>query len=171
MAQTQSRRLFLALWPDDSIRGQVLAHANQWHWPSGCVRYAPADWHVTLHFLGDVPLDQVAAIETSAAVPFQPFELVLYQPELWCHGLAVLCAADVPSRLSALHEHLGLALRRLELAVETRPYRPHLTLARHAADANPPTAAVPVRWCVTGYALVTSTGDVAQRYRVLRQYN
>jgi 2'-5' RNA ligase len=171
MARTQTRHLFLALWPDDSVRGQLLAHANQWHWPSGCVRYAPAGWHVTLYFLGDVPSDQVAAIEISAAVPFQPFELVLDQPELWHHGLAVLCAADVPRGLKALHEHLGKALRRLDLALEPRPYRPHLTLARHAADATPPTAAAPVRWLVTGYALVTSTGDVAQRYRVLRQYS
>jgi len=171
MALKQTRRLFLALWPDDNVRGQLLIHAHQWRWPSGCVRYAPADWHVTLHFLGDVAMDQVNAIETSAAVPFEPFELVLDQPELWRHGLAVLGAAEVPMCLAALYAQLGQALRRLDLAVEARPYRPHLTLARHAADASPPSVSAPVRWQVLGFALVVSTGDVAQRYRVLRQYH
>ena len=170
MAATQSRRLFLALWPDQSVRSQLAAHACQWTWPPTCVRYAPADWHVTLHFLGHVALGQVAAIEASAAVPFQPFELVLAQPELWHHGLAVLCPANVPAPLSALHERLGHALRQLGLPVEARPYRPHVTLARHADTATLSAASSRVVWRVASFALVVSTGDVNQRYQVIRQY-
>lgn len=171
MSLTRTRRLFLALWPNDIGLGQLQTHADQWHWPGGCVRYAPADWHVTLHFIGNVALDQVSAIETSAAVPFEPFELVLDQPELWRHGLAVLRATDVPTRLSVLNDQLGQAMQRLGLAGETRPYRPHVTLARHADDAASPTASTPVRLQVLGFALALSTGDSAQRYQVLRHYS
>ncbi|MDD2880331.1 MAG: RNA 2',3'-cyclic phosphodiesterase [Rhodoferax sp.] len=170
MSLARTQRLFLALWPSDSLRGQLQAHADQWHWPSGCVRYAPDDWHVTLHFLGNVAADQVNAIETSAAVPFEPFALVLDQPALWRHGLAVLCPTVIPKRMSALHGSLGLALQRLDLAVEARPYRPHVTLARQADEATLPPAPMPVQWQVSGFALVLSTGDTAQRYRVLRHY-
>jgi 2'-5' RNA ligase len=166
----RTQRLFFALWPDDAIRGQLAAHANQWLWPPGCARYAAADWHATLHFIGDVATEKAAAIAACAAPPFQPFELVLDQPRLWPHGLAVLCAAEVPVALRALHERLGQALRGLDLALDPRPYVPHVTLARHAAAAIAPTALAPVRWPVRGFALVLSTGLAAPRYRVIRQY-
>lgn len=166
----RTQRLFLALWPDDGIRGQVVAHASQWLWPPGCALYASADWHATLHFIGDVATERVEAIADSAAVPFQPFELVLDQPTLWSHGLAVLLASEVPAALRALHERLADRLRRLDLAVDTRPYVPHVTLARHAGAAIPPRAVLPVRWQARGFALVVSTGLKGPRYRVIRQY-
>ncbi len=72
MALTRTQRLFLALWPDDSVRDQLAAHASQWTWPPVCVRYAPVNWHVTLNFIGNVSADQAADIAASANVPFQP---------------------------------------------------------------------------------------------------
>ena len=167
---TRTQRLFLALWPDEGVQRQLLAQANQWVWPSGCVPYLPADWHVTLHFIGQVDADRVEGIAAGAAVPFQPFELLLNQPGLWPHGLAVLLATDVPMPLRALYDRLGDALHRLDLPVETRPYLPHVTLARRAEAAIPPTALAPVVWSVRSFALVISTGDKGQRYRVIRQY-
>ena len=167
---TRTQRLFLALWPDDRVREQLVAHASQWVWPTGCVRYRPADWHITLHFIGDVAADRVEGIAASADVPFQPFELVLAQPGLWPHGLAVLRATEVPVPLQALYDRLGQELRALDLAVETRPYQPHVTLARHADAAILPKASAPVVWSVPSFALVVSTGDKDQRYRVIRRY-
>ncbi|MFZ2662941.1 RNA 2',3'-cyclic phosphodiesterase [Rhodoferax sp.] len=166
----RTQRLFLALWPDDGVRGQLVDHADQWLWPAGCVRYAPADWHVTLHFIGDVATGKVEAIASGAEVPFQPFELVLDQPKIWPRGLAVLCASERPAALNRLHAQLGQALGALDLALDMRPYVPHVTLARQAAAAMAPLAFVPVHWQVQGFALVLSTGLKAPRYRVLRQY-
>jgi len=166
----RTQRLFFALWPDDATRGQLAAHANQWLWPPGGTRYDPADWHVTLHFLGDVATEQVNAIAACAAVPLQSFDLVLDQPRLWPHGLAVLCASEIPAALGDLHARLGQALRGLEFALDARPYAPHVTLARHAVAAIPPATCAPVRWPVRGFALVVSTGLKAPRYRVIRQY-
>jgi len=166
----RTQRLFLALWPDAGVREQLAAHADQWLWPAGCMRYVPEDWHVTLHFIGDVMAEKVEAIAACAAGPLQPFDLALDQPRLWARGLAVLGASEVPVALKMLHERLGQVLRELDLALDTRPYVPHVTLARHAEAAIPPMACSPVHWQVQDFALVVSTGLKASRYRVIRQY-
>lgn len=166
----RTQRLFLALWPDEAVREQLAAHAGQWQWPAGCVRYAPADWHVTLHFIGDVAREKVDMIANGADVSFQPFVLVFDQPGLWPRGLAVLCASEVPLALKRLRAQLGHALSALDFAPDPRPYAPHVTLARHAEAAIAPAAFAPVRWPVSGFALVLSIGLKAPRYRILGQY-
>lgn len=163
-------RLFLALWPDDALRQAIAEHARGWSLPSDCVRYGPQDWHVTLHFLGSVPTGQVADIAAGMDVPLEPFELALDQPLMWPRGLAVVGAMQVPPALKVLHKRLAEALRALEQAVELRPYRPHLTLARRADGAVRPTAPVAVLWPVRSFALVVSTGRTDHRYEILRTY-
>jgi 2'-5' RNA ligase len=163
-------RLFLALWPDDAVRHAIGEHARAWSLPSDCVRYGPLDWHVTLHFLGSVPTERVPEIAAGVDVPLEPFELALDQPLMWPRGLAVVIASQVPPALKVLHDRLGHALRDMEQAVELRPYRPHLTLARRADGAVRPRAAAPVVWPVRSFALVVSTGRTDHRYEVLRIY-
>jgi len=169
-AASRSQRLFLALWPDDVVRRQLANHASQWTWSAGSVQYQPDDWHVTLHFIGQVAADQVDEVCSRVNVPLLPFELVLDQPTLWSQGLAVLCASAVPAPLIQLHAQLGRALQGLDLPVDTRPYLPHVTLARRAEGACAPSTCTPVRWGVRGYAMVVSTREREQRYRVLRVY-
>lgn len=165
-----SQRLFLALWPDAAVQSQLAAHAQQWSWPAGCAPYQPQDWHVTLHFIGRVDASQVTELTARAAVPFQPFNLVLDKPALWPHGLAVLCPGEFPKHLWSLFDRLGHVLRGLDLTVETRPYRPHLTLARRAQGAMAPSTLAPVKWLVQSYALAVSTGDSDTRYQIQRTY-
>jgi 2'-5' RNA ligase len=166
----RTQRLFLALWPDDDVPQQLIAHSRLWTWPAGCTHYLPADWHLTLHFLGPVKPDRVADIVALVAVPFEPFILTLDQPTCWPHGLAVLCMSQVPSALQALHERLGAALRRLDLPVEARPYQPHVTLVRRATGAITPVRPTPVVWRVRQCALVESTGAASPRYWVIHVY-
>ncbi|TSE24311.1 RNA 2',3'-cyclic phosphodiesterase [Tepidimonas sediminis] len=163
-------RLFVALWPDEATRARLQALADAWHWPPGVRRCAPADWHVTLHFLGAVPAARLAALRAALAVPWTPFTLTLTKAQRWPRGLAVLTAAAVPAPLAALHRRLGQALTALALPVERRPLRPHVTLARRAEEAEPPPAVAPLAWPVTAYALVQSTGEPARRYRILQRY-
>jgi 2'-5' RNA ligase len=166
----RNHRLFLALWPDDAVRGNVQAHAEGWVIPAGSVRYTPQDWHVTLHFLGSIPTDRVVTIAAGIDVPIEPFELVLDQPRLWPRGLAVVGASRTPPALKSLHERLADALRGLQLTVETRPYRPHLTLARRADQAVLPKSPLPIVLPARAFVLVVSTGRTAHRYEILREY-
>lgn len=163
-------RLFLALCPGEAVKSALAAQAEAWHWPADAARYAPADWHVTLHFIGPVARQRIDVLRAGLAVSCAPFELHLGQPELWPHGLAVLLPEAVPAGLQLLQAHLGQALQRLGLAPDPRPYRPHLTLARHAAQALPPRQGPGLAWRVEGYALVESTGPASPRYQVLQHY-
>jgi 2'-5' RNA ligase len=167
----QTVRLFLALWPDASVRSQLDAHVKQWNFPPGCVRYLPKDWHLTLHFLGNIDRDHVADILLGVAVPLQPCTLVLDQATIWPHGLAVLTASKVPDSLHAFHAQLAESLRRLDLPVDARPYLPHVTLARRAGAATAPIGWPPVVWTVRNYVLVASGGNGDQRYKLIHRYS
>lgn len=159
-------RLFVALWPGTRVRQTLAACRDRTPWPPGAAPTATDKLHVTLHFIGSVPAARVAEVAAALQVPVPAFELRLDVAECWNGGLAVLRPRIVPARLQQLHTELAAALRRLELPVEARPFRPHVTLARRAAPPLPPVE--PLRWRVGGYALVQSTRD--GRYRLLARY-
>lgn len=169
-ARPDPARLFLALCPPPGVQAALEAHAAQWRWNADAVRYAPADWHVTLHFLGAVPRARLDALRAALACAWDPFELRFGEPVLWPHGLAVLLPMAVPAALQQLHDTLGRRLRQLGLRTDERAYRPHLTLARHAAAAVPPVPPPAWGWTVQDYVLMESTGEAAPRYRVLQRY-
>ena len=75
-----------------------------------------------------------------------------------------------PDGLLALQQRLGAALRALGLPTETRPYRPHVTLARKAAGAALRCEPAPLRWRVRSHALVESRPGGRGGYIVLRRY-
>jgi 2'-5' RNA ligase len=157
MSETSNVRLFLALWLPDALRDAVAAQLARWQWPSDARLQPPERWHVTLHFIGSVPVARLPEIGAGLEVPFEPFELTLQQPRLWPGGIAVVVPRAVPAPLVTLHERLGDALRTLALPCETRPYRPHLTLARRASGAVVPDGDSPLPpWRADGYRLVRS---------------
>ena len=168
--ELETARLFLALCPGEDVKTALAAHSDAWQWNIGAARYAPPDCHITLHFIGPVARQRLDELRAGLAVPMTPFELRFGQPELWRHGLAVLLPEAVPEGLQQLHASLGQALQHLGLKTDPRPYRPHFTLARHAQDAQPPPQRSLFDWQVEGYALMESTGQAPQRYRVLQRY-
>lgn len=169
-APDASLRLFLALWPDAATRQAIAAEGERWQWPPGARRYAPQDWHVTLHFLGSVPAARLPELQTALSVPLTPFVWTLDGPACWPRGLAVLASRRAAPPLAALHRRLAAALRGRGLPVEARPLRPHVTLARHAATAVPPAVARSIVWTVSEYKLVQSTGDPQRRYVCLARF-
>ena len=98
---------------------------------------APGRGHLTLLFLGRVPVDRVplliaAAGEAVAAAPPMRLRLVgagrfgpVRRPQVFWAGLD----GDVHPLVDLAHR-LALAARALDLPVEDRPFRPHLTLGR-----------------------------------------
>jgi RNA 2',3'-cyclic 3'-phosphodiesterase len=149
------------------VRRGLVAQQAQWTWPAGAT-LTPADkLHLTLHFIGDVPVARVAELAEGPHVSAPRVALMLDTAGLWPNRCAVLCPSQVPAPFDWLHGALAQALRALELPVEQRPFRPHVTLARHAAGAVPPLQPGALFWPVRGYALVQSAGG---RYRPLARY-
>ena len=166
----RTTRLFLALMPNAAVRQRIDALVRRCSWCPGSQLYAAADWHVTLHFLGDVPSEQVGVIAAGVCLPAVSFQWALDRSQRWPKGLVVLSASVVPPPLMALHEALGEQLRALGQRVEARPYRPHLTLARRAESAEPVGDFATIDWPVRGFALVKSTGLAQRRYEVLQHW-
>jgi len=165
-----SVRLFLALWPDAQVREALVRSREAWAWPAGVALVRPQSLHLTLHFLGAVPVTRLPQLRAGLAVPFQSFTLCLDRPAQWPRGIAVLQAEHLPAGLLDLHQALGQGLQRLGLPVEQRTLRPHVTLARRAGRALPPVEAQRIDWPVQGYALVASMPDAPGRYRLLERY-
>jgi 2'-5' RNA ligase len=162
-------RLFLGLWPPRDLVPQLVAHADQWSWTPAARRTRPERMHITVHFLGNVPATMLPALLRDLRVDWPGDTLLLDQGTVWHGGIAVLEATKVPSALAKLHAQLAERLRALELPVESRPYRPHVTLARKGFGARPPDFA-PLRWQAgPGYALVRSLGG-GRGYETLQAF-
>jgi RNA 2',3'-cyclic 3'-phosphodiesterase len=152
-----SVRLFLALWPPPEVLEALQAHAGAWSWGEAARRTRDERLHVTLHFLGDVPAAKVPDLQSGLQVPWTGCELLLDRPVVWPGGIAVLEATDVPAELAQLHARLREQLERMEVPLENRRYRPHVTLARKAFGSRPPPDLAPLRWQAgAAYDLVRS---------------
>ncbi|MGZ4606354.1 MAG: RNA 2',3'-cyclic phosphodiesterase [Blastococcus sp.] len=140
-AGDRSRRLFFAVDPPEQARADLRralaplqGAPGEPHWT------APDRWHLTLLFLGTVPdarLPDVLAAAGPALAGTPPMSLrlagggrfgSLRRPQVVWVGLD----GDVAA-LIELAERLRAAVRGLDLPVEDRPFRAHLTLGRWRA--------------------------------------
>ena len=153
-AAATTARLFVALWPDTAVRATLADWRDACIWPARAAVVATPKLHLTLHFIGEVAADRLPAIVRDLRVPLQPFELVLDQCAAWPRGLVVLQSSDTPAALLALHAACTDALRALDLPLQRRLLRAHVTLARDAAGASLQQRTL--RWRVGEVALVRS---------------
>lgn len=139
-----SLRLFVAIDVEESIRSRLdqfvrslQAHAPQARW------VATANLHLTLKFIGNVPEAQLAAIARALAPPLNYPAITLRwhgwgffpsesRPHVFWVGVE-----DRPERaLARLAAGIEDRLSPLGIARETRPFLPHLTLARFRTPAQ-----------------------------------
>lgn len=166
-----SWRLFLAVWPDAPVRDALAAWQRAWSWPPGAALVPPDRLHLTLHFLGDVAPARLPALAAGLRVRCEPFELHFGHAATWAGGTAVLRPDATPPELLRLHGRLAAALAALEVPVESRPYRAHVTLARRAVGATPPAAGCDLTWRAdAGFVLVRSL-PARGGYEVLERFS
>lgn len=157
-AGARGRRVFFALWPDDALRREILARA-----PGRAVhggRPVPAaNLHLTLVFVGQADAAPLRCLETAARrVVFPPFDFRLRGLGMF-PGPRVLWLGDVEpaETLAALAGDLAAALQEAcGHPPETRPWCPHVTLARRVRHPVPPTPVEPLTWPVRRFWLVES---------------
>ena len=151
-------RLFTAIWPDPAARAQLAALRDAWSWTPTARPVADANLHATLHFIGAFPGDSLAELGAAlATVPVEPVRLRPTGSEVFRGGIAVALLDAEPSLL-ALHARVGEVLAGFGVALEGRPYRPHVTLARQAGGSRSPARSPALAWHADGFALVRSLG-------------
>ena len=132
-------RLFVACEMPDDVKASIGAVIETLRSRSGVdVRWIRAEGvHVTLKFLGEVPLKKLSAIKLAvqeAVIGHSPFELEFSNIGTFGgrEGLRLMwvgIAGDV-LRLEALVRSMNAALAVVGFEPERRPFRPHLTLGR-----------------------------------------
>ena len=97
----------------------------------------PYSIHLTLKFLGSIAVDRISEITRAMEEAIQgisPFHLEVKDlgvfPSLRRVQVAWVGISGEVDKLSQLQQHLESNLARLGFAPETRPFTPHLTLAR-----------------------------------------
>lgn len=167
-----SNRLFFALYPDaetrtalhQAARSVLIATAGRGR------TMAPDSLHLTLVFLGDLTdAQQQAACDAASGVSAQPFTLSVdfassFKPSrVWWLG-----TRSPPDSLKALRQQLADRLRDAGLELERRPFTPHITILRDAADVLAPKSAAAVRWSVSDLVLLRSHLDAS--YEVVQRW-
>lgn len=125
-------RAFIAVEPSAEIRNAIASAGSELR-GAGRLSFVSSDlMHITLKFLGEVPELQIpkitAALDGLSASPYslqasgistfgRPPRVI--KAEVHDGGATALLSADVESRLS-----------RLGFARETKPFSPHITIAR-----------------------------------------
>lgn len=139
METTETARLFVACEVPIDIQASIADVITSLKTHAGSdVRWVrPEGIHVTLKFLGEVPLKKLPAVKLAvqeAVVGHSPFELELSNIGLFGgrEGLRIMwvgIAGDV-LRLEALVRAVNAALKVVGFEPDRRPFRPHLTLGR-----------------------------------------
>jgi len=168
---TDSSRLFFALWPDDQTRLE-LVRLGQSIEAKGFRPVQSQNVHVTLVFLCNVDAASELLIKHGVTgISAKPFVLTFDQLNYWSKP-KILCLSclHMPDEVESLVAALNREVAGCGLQTETRPYSPHITLARHAwylPDIN----FEPIVWRAESFCLVESCSEPGGvNYKVRQQW-
>ncbi|NEC69834.1 RNA 2',3'-cyclic phosphodiesterase [Streptomyces sp. SID9727] len=127
-------RVFIALAPPDPAKDELTRELRPVYGTHPQVRWNRVeDWHITLAFLGALPVDTVPLLRP----PLAALAASHPAPRLALHGSGTfderVAWSGVAGDLDGLHrlaEGVRSVVRDCGIALEDRPLRPHLTLAR-----------------------------------------
>ena len=165
----QIHRLFFALRPDATLRGEIersvqaLKAAGRVHgrW------LRPEKLHMTVRFLGDFAVaDDIArrASHAAAGLHFAAFEFVLDRAETFPRKFnppcVLRCAGNSEAALQHFAHELGDVLAAAGLAefLQARAYVPHVTIAYAERELPKPVALAPILWGAREFCLIDSVG-------------
>lgn len=165
-------RYFFALWPDDTTRQQIANIVELLPEETGR-RVALTNLHITLAFLGNVDESLIQGLCTGAATLHgQAFSLALDKMGWWKRPrVAWLAPTRTPAALSALVAEINGLAAGNHLPVDTRPYRPHLTIARKVSRFPGAVKIDPILWNISNFCLVESnTLETGAVYKVVDRW-
>ena len=157
----ETARVFFALWPPPEVARQLSAVADSFAQRAGGRATREATVHLTLAFIGDVPLERLPDLGRAARnVRAEAFDLKLDQFGLWHHNRIFWAGCSiVPPALVELANALSAALQAagFDVADARQHFFPHVTLVRKVkalAAPLPPGQTLP--WPCPKFVLVRS---------------
>jgi 2'-5' RNA ligase len=149
------RRVFFALWPDDTTRSALRFATQRAVQASSGRPIAKGNLHLTVAFLGELSAEGLAAARAVPPIQVGEFEITLDAVGVWPESKILwLAPLAPPPALGELEARLWDGLAERGFRTEERIYRPHVTLARRARAIEE--VVEPVRWPVRELALVQS---------------
>lgn len=154
-------RLFFALWPGKSVRQQMMLQSRQ-------IKLQKKGWsvpiynlHMTLHFIGNTSLETLHCLDQQASkLENHSFTLELDKTGTFNRqGIIWLGCEKIPPGLQRLHRKLGQLLSECDYEPEKRRYRPHVTLYRKSAPSQPLITPTPITWTAENFSLIKSEND------------
>jgi len=149
-------RLFFALDPPATVRRRVAALQHEVRIEGRAV--PPANFHVTLAFLGMQPPEVItAASAVAAGLEFPVCEVVLDRLGSFRRaGVLWLGVSRIPDRLIRFQHDLVGALLDADIGYDRKPWEFHLTLYRKLRTPPPTMDPIAIRWRLDGFRLVES---------------
>lgn len=165
----ESLRLFFALDCPPQQAAAIAAWRAGLQLPGRAV--AASKLHLTLAFLGQVPLPRVVAAQALAAnLNAAAFELRLDRLGRFANGLLYLAPSQPPDGLLELAGNLQTGLREAGFNLQDRPFRAHLSLMRRCPEL-PADVTPSFDWPVDHFALFASEAVAGGRhYRCLQHW-
>jgi 2'-5' RNA ligase len=161
----ESLRLFFALSCPPQLRQQICAWRDSQNWPGKAV--PETNLHLTLAFLGSQPAERLdALLALGQSIRVAPFELQLDHAGLIGERHGCLLPTQPATGLLELADRLRQGLDALGIELDSRPFRPHVTLLRQASP--PPSAPAALDWPVAEFGLYASLNTATGvRYQAL----
>jgi len=132
----------------------------------------PQNVHVTLVFLGNVDTASELLVKHSVTgISAQPFVLTFDRLSYWSKPkILCLTCSQLPDEVETLVAALNMEVASCGLQTDTRPYKPHITLARHARYL-PDINFEPIVWRADSFCLVESCSELGSvNYKVRQQW-
>jgi 2'-5' RNA ligase len=123
-------RLFIAINFDDEVKARLLQAQAALRRASASGNFTrPENLHLTLVFLDEIPSGRVREIQrVMDAAPVRPFALQF--EDMGKFGNTWWLGIRQNPALTGLYDHLAQGLKTAGFSIESRPFKPHLTLAR-----------------------------------------
>ncbi len=128
-------RLFLAIPLAESVAAELTRLTARLRPANANLRWASAEsWHITLQFLGNASEEQCGClIDRLANLRSAPVPVQLGEPGIFERTSVFYAGVELTPQLITLQQRVLAATAPCGFEPETRPYHPHITLARMKA--------------------------------------
>ncbi len=157
-SNTKPIRVFFAIFPDKSVQAQLAHQAEQLESICGGSAVKMQQIHLTLLFLGNIAIHQLEILQQAMKnVSAEKFEFKLEEICYWKHNQIVYSQTkQFPVALFTLVDTLRNALSEAGFQIDTRAYKPHVTLIRKATHCTKTNLDIPLVWHVNEWFLIQS---------------